>query len=640
MNKTFIGKVAGFVLSLCMSIPANAAPAGSPVALNGKLHVSGTKLVNECGNTVRLSGMSTHGPQWFQNCYCKESLKAMVDDWGITIFRFAMYVQEQGYVTKPDYWRQQIDQYAEWCDELGIYFLIDWHVLNPGNPNANLNDAKQFWDYMSKKHASKKNVLYEICNEPNGVQWGTVKEYAEAIISTIRANDKETVIICGTPTWSQDVDIASQNKLSDKNTMYTLHFYAGSHGQQLRNKAEQAMNNGCAIFVTECGTSSASGDGSYSPGAMTEWVNWMTQHDISWCNWSFADKSEVASALNPGACNSRSWNNTTASGTLIKGFFKEKPFKFTACSSANSGNNNNNQQQQDPNQNNNNQNNNNNQQQQDPNQNNNNQNNNNNQQQQDPNQNNNNQNNNNNQQQQQPNVTYPNLENAVAKYKVYRIINKKSGMAMTLKGSTQDKAQLFQAARSENDESQLFELREFDGFYTLTNVKSRKVLTNSYNPNPGAQIVQQDLSSYDNPSEKFKFTKVDGNWFKIENKSGNNSCLAVENGSYNEGAAVLQANPGNADEQLWGFEYVADVDTTDVEILYNNNSIVLAPSVVNDLFMVAGEYESVDVISVDGVKVASFPAQDVYNVSNLSTGSYVVVVNAADGQHRFKIVKL
>lgn len=597
-TKNCMCSLLGLLSLCCLAVPASAAyPSGSPVAVNGKLRVSGTKMVNECGYTVQLHGMSTHGPQWFPNCLCQEALQTMVDDWNINIFRFAMYVQEQGYITNPSKWRSEIDKYADICEQLGIYFLIDWHVLNPGNPNANLSEAIEFWDYMSKKHASKKHILYEICNEPNGnnVKWSVVKEYAEKITATIRKNDPNTIIIVGTPTWSQDVDLASQDKLSDANTMYTLHFYAGTHGDYLRGKAETAIKNGCALFVTECGTSSASGDGSYSPDAMRQWVNWMNQHEISWCNWSFADKTEVASALSPGACNSRSWNNTTASGTLIKSLFKESTFQFKNCDSANSGENNNNNQNNNQNPNNNNQ--------------------------------------------QNPEVSYPTLTNQIGSRKIYRIVNKKSGKVMSMKGSTSEKEALVQDARSENDESQLFELRDYNGVYTLRNVKSNMVLSNSYNPNPGATIVQQVLSDYDNPSEKWEVKQVEGNWFRLNNKSGNNTCIAVVNSSYDNGAAVAQENFSSADNQLWGFEYVEDADTTGFDVIYSE-SLALSPSIVVDEFSVYGDYTGVEVFNISGVKVGSFGYQSSYSMGDFPAGAYLVAVTTAAGyKDFFKVVK-
>src|SRR5690606_22859030 len=53
-------------------------PAGSPVAINGKLSVIGTQLSNECGNPVQLRGMSSHGVQWYGNCVNTSSLDYLV----------------------------------------------------------------------------------------------------------------------------------------------------------------------------------------------------------------------------------------------------------------------------------------------------------------------------------------------------------------------------------------------------------------------------------------------------------------------------------------------------------------------------------------------------------------------------------
>jgi aryl-phospho-beta-D-glucosidase BglC (GH1 family) len=293
-------------------------PAGSPVAINGKLKIVGNQLSNECGNPVQLRGMSTHGPQWFQNCYTTASLDALVNDWGIDVYRIAMYVEEGGYVNNPTYWKNWIDTMVEECAKRGVYCLIDWHVLNPGDPNANITAAREFWTYMSAKHSGKKHVLYEIANEPNGVTWDRVKTYANDIIPRIRANDPSTVVIVGTPTWSQDVDVAANSPLNYSNLMYALHFYSGTHTQWLRDKANTALAKGLALYVTEFGTSQASGDGGPYLEETQRWIDWMASNKISWANWSFADKAEVSASLSPGACAGGNWNTTTQSGAFIK----------------------------------------------------------------------------------------------------------------------------------------------------------------------------------------------------------------------------------------------------------------------------------------------------------------------------------
>ncbi|MCQ2195774.1 MAG: cellulase family glycosylhydrolase [Paludibacteraceae bacterium] len=330
--------VCGFV-ACSLSMSAADYPVGSPVYLNGKLSVQGTKMVNECGNPVQLRGMSSHGLAWFPSCYREDGIKTLVNDWGIDIFRLAIYTHEWGgYTTEQwksmDDYNEYIDQLVEVCGKYGIYCMIDWHVLNQGsgNPNTTLDDAIPFWDYMSKKHKDDKHVLYEICNEPNGtsVTWDKVKEYADQVIPVIRANDPSTIVICGTPTWSQDVDKAAENPLSYDNVMYTLHFYSGTHTQYLRDKGDVALSKGLALFVTEFGTSRADGNGGVFLDECDVWMDWMKERKISWCNWSIAGKKETSNALNGGACDSGDWNNTSASGTYIKAKLLE-PDEFQPC---------------------------------------------------------------------------------------------------------------------------------------------------------------------------------------------------------------------------------------------------------------------------------------------------------------------
>lgn len=329
----------GLLLTIpIMSFAQSGYPENSPVALNGKLKVEYGKMVNECGYPTQLRGMSTHGLAWNKNTYNESSIKTLVEDWNISLFRIAVYTHEWGgYSTNQwkskDEYHVLIDELVDLCEKYGIYCIIDWHVLNQGSgdPNYTLEDAKYFWEYMSKTHSGKNHVLYEICNEPNGnVDWDDVKEYANIIIPLIRENDPNTIIICGSPTWSQDVDIAAQSPLKYDNLMYTLHFYSGTHGSYLRSKAEVALKKGLAIFVTEFGTSRADGNGGVYTKECDVWFDWMEKNCISWANWSFCDKNETSAALKPGSADQQNWNNVSESGEYIKTKLLEEN-KFVAC---------------------------------------------------------------------------------------------------------------------------------------------------------------------------------------------------------------------------------------------------------------------------------------------------------------------
>ena len=298
---------------------------------HGKLSLDGVHLVDESGERVQLMGMSSHGLQWFDDCYTKESISFLVKNWGINLFRAAMYIGENGYATDRSL-ADKVDEIVDWCEELGIYVMIDWHVLTPGDPNAWLDSegastglAIDYWKTVAEKYKNKKHVLYETANEPNGVSWETVKKYHDAVIPAIRAIDPETIIIAGTPTWSQDIHLAAANPVADPyNVMYAFHFYAGTHESLMSRVKENAPK--IPIFATEWGTSEASGNNGPFLDVAKKFLDVFkgesTGVKISWAQWSYADKSETSAALLPNACYFKKWDDVSESGEFLRDYIK------------------------------------------------------------------------------------------------------------------------------------------------------------------------------------------------------------------------------------------------------------------------------------------------------------------------------
>jgi len=265
----------------------------------GQLRVEGTKLLDANGRTIQLRGISSYGLQYAGKYANEGVLRWLRDDWNMQIWRAALYLGEGGYIINPAL-KEKVVESVEAAINLGLYVLIDWHVHLDQNPQQYQEKSLEFFAEMAQRYGSYPNVLYEICNEPNGshVTWtGNVKPYAEAVIAEIRKYDPYNVIIVGTPTWSQDVDIAAQNPLHGDNIMYTLHFYAGTHGQELRDKAQKAVELGLPLFVTECGTSRATGGGGFYENEFMEWLSFLKRHQISWINWSLTNKGEDSGLL-------------------------------------------------------------------------------------------------------------------------------------------------------------------------------------------------------------------------------------------------------------------------------------------------------------------------------------------------------
>jgi len=266
----------------------------------GRLSVKGRRLLNEKGKPVQLRGVSSYGLQFGGKYVNEDVLRWLRDDWNIQVWRAALYTSEGGYISQPSLKSKVVDS-VDLAVKLGIYVIIDWHVLLDQDPRLYQRQAVEFFSEMAQRYGSCPNILYEICNEPNGpeVTWGeAVKPYAETVIGVIRKYDPNNIIIVGTPTWSQDVDIAALDPIRDySNIMYTLHFYAGTHGKELRDKATIAVKKGLPLFVTECGTSQATGGGGVYEKEFLEWLSFLKKYRISWVNWSLTNKGEDAGIL-------------------------------------------------------------------------------------------------------------------------------------------------------------------------------------------------------------------------------------------------------------------------------------------------------------------------------------------------------
>lgn len=310
----------GLAAASLLSIPVLADVA--PLSVSGNKILAGGQPASFAGNSLFWSNNGWGGDKY----YNASTVKWLKDDWKSTLVRAAMGVEAPGgYLEDANGNKSRVKAVVDAAIANDMYVIIDWHTHYAEQYQS---QAIAFFQEMARTYGNKNHVIYEIYNEPLQVSWsGVVKPYAQAVVNAIRAIDPDNLIIVGTPTWSQDVDVAARDKLSGTNIAYTLHFYAGSHGQFLRDKADAALSNGAALFVTEWGTVNADGDGGVNTGETNAWVEFMKSRNLSHANWSITDKSEGASAVVPGASTNGGWNSSqlTASGTLVRNIVRNWP---------------------------------------------------------------------------------------------------------------------------------------------------------------------------------------------------------------------------------------------------------------------------------------------------------------------------
>jgi endoglucanase len=294
-------------------------PATTPVGANGQLAVSGNRIVNSFAQPVQFRGMSFGWSNWWGQYYTPQVVSWLRDDWKVEVVRAAMGIEPGGaYLDSPAAEKAKVKAVVDEAIKRGLYVVIDWHDHNAPQHVA---QAKAFFTEMATTYGNTPNVMYEIFNEPDGETWPEIKTYANTIISAIRAVDPDNIIIVGTPTWSQDVDVAAKSPLVGTNLAYTLHFYAATHKQYLRDKATAALQAGLALVVTEWGVCEASGTGYFDQAETNLWLKFMDANKLSWMNWDIADKAgETCSALQPGVSTTGNWTTQqlTGSGVFLR----------------------------------------------------------------------------------------------------------------------------------------------------------------------------------------------------------------------------------------------------------------------------------------------------------------------------------
>jgi endoglucanase len=271
-------------------------------SITGALHVEGTQLCGSDGSPVQLRGISTHGIAWFPEYINAECFRELHEQWNANVVRLAMYTAESGgYCTdgNKEELKERIRSGVKYAQEQDMYVIIDWHILSDADPNEYLAEAKSFFAEISGEYAKSDHVLYEICNEPNGnTSWQDIKSYAQEIISVIRSNDPDGVVLVGTPNWSQFVDEAAADPITGyDNLMYTLHFYAATHTDDLRGRLAAAIENGLPVFVSEYGICDASGSGAIDVAQAEQWISLLDQYQISYVVWNLSNKEETSALL-------------------------------------------------------------------------------------------------------------------------------------------------------------------------------------------------------------------------------------------------------------------------------------------------------------------------------------------------------
>jgi len=297
---------------------------GQPVKIHGRLKVEGTRLLDEHNQPYALRGVSYGWSNFWPRFYNAGTVDWLYRDWNCSVLRAAMGVEPKGgYMENPAGSKALIEAVVDGAIRSGIYVIIDWH-----SHHVNLEAAKTFFGEMAAKYARYPNIIYELFNEPAEANWPQVKAYAEAVIKVIRDKDPENIILVGCPKWDQEVQLPAADPIKGyKNLMYTMHFYAGTHKQWLRDRTDAAIKAGLPVFISESAGMESSGDGPIDYKEWQLYIDWINKNNLSWITWSVSDKDETCSVLKPSAGSTGHWKegDLKESGVKIREYLRGYP---------------------------------------------------------------------------------------------------------------------------------------------------------------------------------------------------------------------------------------------------------------------------------------------------------------------------
>ncbi|WP_223650873.1 glycoside hydrolase family 5 protein [Hymenobacter psoromatis] len=296
--------------------PAGQATADGFVRRHGRLRVAGTQLVDQHGAKVMLRGVSFGWHSLWPRFYNEAAVGWLQKDFSCNVVRAAMGIEvgERNYKQDPAFSKAKVEAVVAGAIKADIYVIIDWH-----SHNINLAEAKGFFAEMSKKYAKYPNIIYEVFNEPDQESWPEAKAYSEEIIKVIRANDPSNIILVGCPHWDQDINLPAADPIKGyANLMYTMHFYAATHGKWLRDRTDAALASGLPVFVSESAGMEASGDGPLNNEAWQAYIDWMEAKGLSWIVWSVSDKDETCSMLQKSASSTGPWQDADLKESGLK----------------------------------------------------------------------------------------------------------------------------------------------------------------------------------------------------------------------------------------------------------------------------------------------------------------------------------
>jgi endoglucanase len=270
------------------------------------ISVKGNHFVDPSGATVLFRGVSIADPyNLVERSQWNRELFAAVKDLGANLVRIPVH---------PAAWRKQspegylklLDQAVDWCTDLGMHVIIDWHSI--GNlksgmfqgPVYNTSEAEtfDFWRTMAEHFKGNHTVaFFELFNEPthyNGMlgdlSWSDWRDLNEEMIRIIRFKNRETIPLVAGFDWAYDLDAVHYDPIRAEGIGYVTHPYANKRSKPWEPKWEENfafVAGRYPMIATEIGFELKPGEVIDDDHYGNRITRFLEQRGISWMAWVY-----------------------------------------------------------------------------------------------------------------------------------------------------------------------------------------------------------------------------------------------------------------------------------------------------------------------------------------------------------------
>ena len=276
----------------------------------GKIIKNNLQIVDKNGVPIELRGIGTHIILAYTNMHTIEMFKSL-KCFGINCIRISVYLEDrydsspasggnsklwQGYINSKEEQDAEIEKIVNYCTELGMYVILDWHVMSGGN-GGGVNDlheteAIEFFQKYSLKYSTYGNVLYEFANEPFQTEYSDLAHYVNNVRNVVVENVDNPVMFCGVGKGGGVVETYNAlNQLGINDVFVSLH----SYGTNISTAFETYRKQGIPVCSTEYGIGSESGE---TTDAMAEMfvtnMEYMHENAVPSIVWKLTDQEKTS----------------------------------------------------------------------------------------------------------------------------------------------------------------------------------------------------------------------------------------------------------------------------------------------------------------------------------------------------------